>query len=73
MTTKQALLAAVKKAGGQASFSKALGVRQSLVWYWIERSKRGVPGERVLDVERLTGVSRHELRPDLYPQEARAS
>ena len=28
---------------------------------------RRVPAERVLEVERLTGVSRHELRPDLYP------
>jgi DNA-binding transcriptional regulator YdaS (Cro superfamily) len=28
-----------------------------------------VPAERVLEVERLTGVSRHDLRPDLYPRE----
>jgi DNA-binding transcriptional regulator YdaS (Cro superfamily) len=28
-----------------------------------------VPAERVLEVERATGVSRHELRPDLYPVE----
>lgn len=26
-----------------------------------------VPAERVLDVERATGVPRHELRPDIYP------
>jgi hypothetical protein len=25
--------------------------------------------ERELDVERVTGVSRHQLRPDLYPRE----
>jgi DNA-binding transcriptional regulator YdaS (Cro superfamily) len=25
-----------------------------------------VPPERVLEVERLTGVSRHELRPDVF-------
>jgi DNA-binding transcriptional regulator YdaS (Cro superfamily) len=32
-----------------------------------------VPAERVLEIERLTGVSRHELRPDVFgpaPQEA---
>lgn len=29
-----------------------------------------VPAERVLHVERVTGVSRHDLRPDLYPREA---
>lgn len=28
-----------------------------------------VPAERVLDVERATGISRHRLRPDLYPAE----
>jgi DNA-binding transcriptional regulator YdaS (Cro superfamily) len=28
-----------------------------------------VPAERVLDIEKITGVSRHKLRPDLYPQE----
>lgn len=34
----------------------------------ITRWERGrVPAERVLDVERVTGVPRHELRPDLYP------
>lgn len=27
-----------------------------------------VPAERVLDIEKLTGVSRHDLRPDLYPR-----
>ena len=27
---------------------------------------RRVPAERVVDVERVTGVARHELRPDLY-------
>lgn len=27
---------------------------------------RRIPAERVLDVERVTGVSRSELRPDLY-------
>ncbi|AYY98831.1 chaperone [Burkholderia multivorans] len=26
-----------------------------------------VPAERVLAIEAATGVSRHELRPDLYP------
>lgn len=29
---------------------------------------RRVPAERVIDVERVTGVARHELRPDLYDQ-----
>lgn len=26
-----------------------------------------VPAERVLEIEHITGLPRHELRPDLYP------
>lgn len=32
-----------------------------------------VPPERVLDVERITGVPRHELRPDIYPAPERVA
>jgi DNA-binding transcriptional regulator YdaS (Cro superfamily) len=45
------------------------GVNKSTVLRWEEER---VPAERVLDVERETGVPRHELRPDLYPEPARA-
>lgn len=38
---------------------------QSTVSAWIQ-----VPAEHVLRLEKHTGVSRHKLRPDLYPQEA---
>lgn len=40
----------------------ALGVDKSTMLRW-ERGR--VPAERVLDVERLTGISRDVLRPDL--------
>jgi len=39
------------------------GVKKSTVSRWNIK----VPAERVLLIERLTGVSRHVLRPDLYP------
>jgi DNA-binding transcriptional regulator YdaS (Cro superfamily) len=39
--------------------------RQS-VSYWL---RTRCPYHRVLDVERVTGVPRYELRPDLYPPE----
>jgi DNA-binding transcriptional regulator YdaS (Cro superfamily) len=32
-----------------------------------------VPAERVLPVEAATGIPRHELRPDLYPVQERAT
>ena len=44
----------------------AFGVNKSTVLRW-EMGR--VPADRVLDVERATGISRHELRPDLYPQD----
>lgn len=45
-----------------------LGINAAAVSQWDR-----VPAERVLEVERITGVSRHDLRPDLYPREGRAA
>lgn len=42
----------------------AAGVDKSTVTRWLQHR---IPAERVLDVERITGVARHELRPDIYP------
>jgi DNA-binding transcriptional regulator YdaS (Cro superfamily) len=47
-----------------------LGVFKSTVMRW---EKRRIPAERVLDIERVTGVPRTQLRPDLYPTETAAS
>lgn len=38
---------------------------------WLKRNR--IPAERVLDVERITGVSRCDLRPDLYPRDEQAA
>lgn len=43
----------------------ALGITHGAISQWSR-----VPAERVLDVERVTGIPRHQLRPDLYPSEA---
>lgn len=59
---------AVEAAGSQSELARRIGVRQGYVWKWL-RSKR-VPAERVLAIEAATGVSRHELRPDIYPVSA---
>lgn len=42
--------------------AEALGVTPWAVCKW-----RRVPAERVLAVERITGIPRYVLRPDLYP------
>jgi len=73
--SNEALKRACEVAGGQKPLADRIGTTQSQVWYWLERSKKGVPAEFVLPIERETGVSRSELRPDLYPSsvnEARA-
>jgi DNA-binding transcriptional regulator YdaS (Cro superfamily) len=36
------------------------------MWSRWETGARLVPANRVLEIERLTGVSRHELRPDVF-------
>jgi TorA maturation chaperone TorD len=65
-----ALAAAVDIVGGQAKLARLLGVTQPNVWHWLHKSER-VPGEYVLKIEQATGgkVSRHDLRPDLYPRD----
>jgi DNA-binding transcriptional regulator YdaS (Cro superfamily) len=50
--------------------ARDLGVPQSTMWRWLNQSKQ-LPAEYVLKAERLYGVSRHELRPDIYPVERR--
>lgn len=50
----------------QASFADLLGVHKSAVSRWIKWSMP-IPAHRVLDAERVTGIPRHFLRPDLYP------
>ena len=66
----KAILRAVEVAGGPTALQRALGERyQSTVSNWLARGR--CPAERVLAMERATGyrVSRHELRPDIYPRE----
>lgn len=69
LTRFEALEIAVAKAGGQSSFARDLETHQPTVWRWLNQSKQ-LPAEYVLTVEHLYGVSRHDLRPDIYPRES---
>lgn len=53
---------AIDAAGGIPALADALGIRVPSVYSW-----RRVPPTRVLELERITGIPRHELRPDIYP------
>lgn len=48
-----------------------LGVT-SAMWSRWENGKRAIPAHRVLDIEALTGVSRHDMRPDIFGKRSRA-
>mgnify|MGYP002721069339 CR=1 FL=1 len=45
-----------------AKITRELKLSRGAVSQWTQ-----IPAERVLEVERITGVPRHQLRPDLYP------
>lgn len=68
MTRFEALKAAVSSTGSQAAFARALEVAQPTVWRWVNQTKQ-LPAEYVLRTEAVTGISRHSLRPDIYPRE----
>ncbi|AJQ46406.1 MULTISPECIES: transcriptional regulator [Pseudomonas] len=59
---------AAKAAGGQSALARLLKVTPQAVQKMCASGR--VPAERVLEIEKATGVSRHELRPDIYPQAA---
>jgi len=54
---------AIAAAGGVSALSRRLGVSQPAVSGW-----KRIPPDRVLAVEAITGISRTQLRPDLYAE-----
>lgn len=67
-TPYEALCEAVNAAGSRAELARRCGCSTTAVWKWTQSAKR-VSAEYVLRVEAATGVSRHALRPDIYPRE----
>ena len=55
------LKTAIQRAGGSRVLGPKLGISRQAVEQWLV-----VPPERVLQVERITGISRYALRPDIY-------
>lgn len=56
---------------GTYRLAMAVGVKHPTIHSWMRTGR--VPAGRVLAVERVTGISRHELRPDIYPLEDEAA
>jgi DNA-binding transcriptional regulator YdaS (Cro superfamily) len=61
-TQEHALIIAKQAVGNSRALAKMLGITAQALSQW-----KRVPHLRVLEVERLTGVPRQLLRPDLYP------
>lgn len=57
----EGLARAIEAAGGVGALARGLGISQPSVSAWSR-----VPADRVIAVERVTGVRREALRPDLY-------
>ncbi len=58
---------AISRRGGIPNLASDLGVTRQAIYYW---QRAGVPAIRAIEIERLTGVSRAELRPDLFGEAA---
>ena len=56
-----ALALAAQRVGGFAKLAQMLGVSRQAVHKW-----QRIPAERVREIERLTGISSADLRPDLF-------
>lgn len=58
----EALLKAISAVENAEFLAEKLAISPQALSQW-----KRVPPLRVIEVERITGVPRHELRPDIYP------
>lgn len=52
---------AAQKVGGMAQLAAKLGIARQAVYQW-----KRIPADRVVEIERATGIPRAELRPDIF-------
>ncbi|WP_380787257.1 transcriptional regulator [Sphingomonas sp. R86521] len=62
------LLEAIRRAGSQGRLASICGCTPPNIWQLVRR-RRPLPARYVLAVEQHTGLSRHCIRPDIYPDE----
>lgn len=62
---KTAIQRAVEAAGSQSALARLIGVTPQRVQQMVDFGKAS--HNRVIAIERATGITRTELRPDLYP------
>ena len=64
-----AIARAVRAAKSQSAFGRIVGKPQPSVHRWLRQGQMPADDKMVIKVEEATGVSRHDLRPDIYPRE----
>lgn len=64
---KSAIKRAVHKAGNQSKLARICGVTPQAVQQWVAANR--VPAGKAIAIEKATGISRCDLRPDLYPKD----
>lgn len=52
----------LEKLGGRSAAAVAIGISPQAIQKWVNNGR--VPLDRVVQVEDLTGIPRHQLRPD---------
>jgi len=60
---EEGLQAAIAVMGGRVELARSLGIKYRAVLDW-----RRVPAERLIQIERITGIPRERLRPDLFSE-----
>lgn len=61
MTTPEEAWSEIRRTINMSQLAEDLKLTPAAVAAWIR-----APAERVVDIERLTGIARERLRPDLY-------
>lgn len=65
---RRAIYRAIDACGGNTAMARAIGANSpAVVSMWAHRGN--IPARWVIAVEQASGVSRHDLRPDIYPRQ----
>lgn len=64
---KECLLNLIALVGGEPNLAKIADVKTPTIYDW--KNSGQIPAARVIQIEAATGISRHDLRPDIYPRE----
>ncbi len=69
LSPEDAFREALRIAGSQEALAAIVGKKQAAISKRVRGTCVARP-EEVIPIEQETGVSRHDLRPDIYPVEA---